>query len=223
MPTRHPPGPQRPHGFTLIEVMVALFIFAVMSGMAWQGIASVMRTRDVAQARTDRLMRLQTVMAQWEADLKGLADSGVVPGLDFEGPLVRLTRRQADGVQVVVWTLRSDGLHRWTAPAVTTSAALQEAWLRSLQLVGNDPADVLVMPGVQGWQLYTMHGSDTTWSNAQSSGDVMASATPASGSAGSGSSGGSGTRREALPKGVRLVVEPAGVGTITRDLRLVHP
>ena len=63
---------RRCHGFTLVEVLVALLILAVLSGMAWRGIDGMSKARDGSQAGIDRSLRLNTVVAQWEADLGAL-------------------------------------------------------------------------------------------------------------------------------------------------------
>jgi prepilin-type N-terminal cleavage/methylation domain-containing protein len=38
-------------GFTLVEVLVALAVMAVIAGMAWQGIDAMVRSRDAVSAR----------------------------------------------------------------------------------------------------------------------------------------------------------------------------
>lgn len=221
------PAPTR-RGFTLIEVMVALAIMALMAAMAWQGVSSLLRSRDIAQERMERLLRLQAVMGQWEADLQEVLDTGVVPGLQFDGATLRLTRQRPHGVEVVAWSLRGDRLQRWTAPVTARGPALQEAWFGSLQLLGNEAAQLRTLDGITGWQVYFWR--QNAWSNAQSSGDGVA--TPGTGTGGTGGSGtppGSGTAgattpREALPEGVRVVLRFAPGsgfdGSLTRDVRL---
>ena len=81
--------PSRSAGFTLIEVLVALFILALMSAMAWQGVDAIARSRESTQARMDRRLRLQTVLAQWEPDVHEVSDTQVVPGLNFDGATLR--------------------------------------------------------------------------------------------------------------------------------------
>jgi general secretion pathway protein J len=204
------PMHRRPaRGFTLVEVLVALFVMAVLSGMAWQGVDSMLRTRELTQAAIERTSRLNTVLAQWEQDLAALHDSGTVPALQFDGGSLRLTRRTDDGVQTVVWSVRDDAWWRWSAPATTRAEALQQQWLASQQLQGNEPGQLRLIDGATGWQVYFYRGN--AWSNAQSSGELASRAGAQPGAA----------QAEQLPTGVRLVIELPG-GALTRDL-LVPP
>lgn len=252
MPMRPPLPGSRPRsrlrGFTLIELLVALSIMAVMAAMAWQGVDAVVRSREITQAHMERLLRLQSVMSQWEIDLREVHDSQVVPGLNFDGATLRLTRRRPEGLQVVAWTLRGGTLWRWSSPAVTAMDALQEHWMRSYQLLGSEAGTLAMLHGVSQWQLYHYHQSSSSWSNAQSSGDLAGSApaaepattpgrqdgqSPDGGGAGAGAgSNNSATppvivNQEALPDGVRLLLQfgegGTAAGTLTRDIRLIHP
>ena len=83
----------RSRGFTLVEVLVALMIMAVLSTMAWQGIDGIVRARDISQAQLDRSLRLNTVIAQWDQDLAAVQDMATVPALAFDGANLRLVRR----------------------------------------------------------------------------------------------------------------------------------
>ena len=207
------------NGFTLVEVLVAMMIMAILAVMAWQGVDGIVRTRDASQARLEQTLRLNTVVAQWEQDLASLQDSNATPPLVFDGASVRLTRRAEHGLQLVVWSLvpglqsASPGgtLLRWAGPPVTGSAELQEQWMRSQQFQGQEPGQVRALDGVVQWQLYCFRGN--AWSNCQSSNDLA----PASASA-------SAPPRQALPSGVRLVLGFApgsGLnGNLTRDVAL---
>ena len=117
----------RSRGFTLVEVLVALMIMAVLSTMAWQGIDGIVRARDISQAQLDRSLRLNTVIAQWEQDLAAVQDVATVPALAFDGASLRLVRQVAGGAQLVVWTLQGTQWKRWTGPVVTRVGELQES------------------------------------------------------------------------------------------------
>ena len=67
-----------PHaGFTLVEVLVALLVMAVMAGMAWQGVDGIVRTRNATQVRLEQALRLNTVIAQWDQDLAAIQTTAV--------------------------------------------------------------------------------------------------------------------------------------------------
>jgi general secretion pathway protein J len=205
----------RMRGFTLVEVLVALVILALMAGMAWQGVDGIVRTRDASQKQLEQTLRLNTVLAQWQTDLAAVQDTGAVPPLVFDGATLRMTRSVPDGVQVVAWSMRPQGSanawERWAGPAVTGSAALQDSWFASQQLQGGEPGQLRTLEGLSRWQVYFFQGN--SWSNAQSTGNVAAPmpAAPASAAA----------PRQALPSGVRVVLSFApgsGLnGTLTRD------
>jgi general secretion pathway protein J len=195
----------RSRGFTLVEVLVALVIMATMAGLAWQGLDGVLRARDAGAGRLDRTTRLDTVITQWEQDLAALHDDPAVPALGFDGQTLRLTREAGAGVQLVAWSLREGVWRRWASPPTARQAELREHWLRSQQLLGNEPGQLRLFDGVADWQVYFYRGN--AWSNAQSSGDVAAEPATAAGV------------REQLPAGVRLVVDLGG-GALTRDVAL---
>jgi general secretion pathway protein J len=193
-------------GFTLIEVLVTVTLLALVAGMAWRGVDGIVRTKEIAETRLDHVLRLNTVLAQWEADLAALHDTQVVPALSFDGGSTRLTRRSEQGVQMVVWSLRGQQWHRWASAPVTRRSELQDAWMRSLQLLGGEPGDLLALPGVAQWQVYFWRNN--AWTHPQSSGDLSATD----------------PRAQALPQGVRLVLSlaPASglAGEVTRDIVL---
>lgn len=205
----------RSRGFTLVEVLVALVIMALMAGMAWQGVDGIVRTRDASQKQLEQTLRLNTVLAQWQTDLAAVQDTGAVPPLVFDGATLRMTRSVPDGIQVVVWSMRPQGTsnawERWASPAVTGSAALQDSWFTSQQLQGGEPGQLRALEGLSQWQVYFFQGN--SWSNAQSTGNLAAPAPAAPASAAA--------PRQALPSGVRVVLsfaEGSGLnGTLTRD------
>ena len=227
----------RRRGFTLVEVLVAVLIMAVVAAMGWQGVQGMVRARDIGAAASERTLRLSAVIGQWEQDLGAIYDSPMVPGIQFDGQSVRLVRRTDNGVQVVVWAVREGRWQRWPGPVVLRSAELRGSWFESQQLRGLEPGQLTVLSGVTGWQLYFWRGQG--WSNAQSTGDEVAvtetaaapaPAPPASGAsapadaasapAGGASAPGVTTRnRSLLPTGVRLLLD-LPEGRITRDVML---
>lgn len=218
-------------GFTLVEVLVALLLMAILATLAWQALDGVLRARDHSRLSIDRTVRLSTVLTQWEQDLLALRDTEVVPPLAFDGQTLRLTRRSEGGITLVAWSVRSGQWQRWTAGPFVGSGELQEGWLRSQQLQGTEPGTVQLTDGADTWQVYFARGG--LWSNAQSSANLVASpatvvvAPPSAAAAGSGATGAAGAAsapppqvlRAALPEAVRLLITLQGQ-TLTRDIAL---
>ena len=63
---------RRNRGFTLIEVLVALTIMAVMAMLTWRGIDGMVRAQDSTRRYTDDVLALQAGLAQWRADLDAM-------------------------------------------------------------------------------------------------------------------------------------------------------
>jgi general secretion pathway protein J len=240
------PSPQRhrAEGFTLVEVLVALFLMSLLAALSWQGLDSVLRSRDASRVAVDDAVRLATVLTQWEQDLLALHDSAAVPALDFDGQTLRLTRRTESGVALVAWAVRGGVWQRWMSPPYTRTNELQEVWLRNQQFLGNEAGQVELARGASDWQIYFYRGN--AWTNAQSTGDLqgagaalpnagVASAVAASPSASSASAAADGAAAvvagaasaparaaapvEQLPAAVRLVISLDGK-KLTRDIAL---
>lgn len=217
----------RTRGFTLVEVLVALLIMAVMAAMGWQGVDGMVRARDISQEASVRTLRLTTVLAQWEQDLASVVDTGgAVPTLACDGAALRLTRRAgagaSSGVQMVTWSLRGNQLLRWASPAVRQAGELQQAWMQSQQLLEQQDGQLTMLEGATDWQLYFFRGNG--WSNCQSSDDLAPAAAPPPPPAASGASAPAPAAppRALLPGGVRMVLT-LPQGTLTRDLVLMSP
>jgi general secretion pathway protein J len=131
---------------------------------------------------------------------------------------VRLTRRAEGGIALVAWSVRSGKWQRWVSPIFTRLADLQESWVASQGLLGNEPGQLTLAEGASEWQIYFHRGG--AWTNAQSTGDVVGAAaaaaavaaTPAPATAG-------GAPIEALPAAVRMVITLDGK-QLTRDIAL---
>lgn len=199
-------------GFTLIEVMVSMFILAVLAGAAWKGVDAISTARQVADDNLQGTLRLQSVMTQLDADMAQVYDTQVVKGFQFDGANLRFTRRAAGGVQVVVWSVRERKLLRWASPETTRVGDLQDHWRRASQLQGREPGTLVALNGVEQWQVYCFRSGSL--SNCQSSGNVA-----------SGSGEGSPNFvREQLPQAIRsqlILGEGSGAdGMLSRDIML---
>ncbi len=214
-------------GFTLIEVLVAIGILALMAVMSWRGLDGMTRSQAQTQQRMDEVQTLQTGLAQWSADLDALIAQPQFNAIEWDGLVLRLTRRSsaadADGLLVVGWTRRViDGTGywlRWQSPPVRSRAALTDAWQQAVLWAQNPgeearKREVTVTP-LDQWQIFYFRND--AWSNPQSSAGAVLPSIPVSGAAGTVVT----VSSQPIPDGVRLVLTlPPGQalsGTLTRD------
>ncbi len=124
-------------GFTLIEVMVAIMLMAVVSVIAWRGLDSVTRADQHLQASSEQTEALLRALNQMQRDIslrasvelnapkdnteqtKGLA-AVTVRSSDSKGfglEVIRSAPVAGGGLQRVRWWLKGDNLYRAAAPA----------------------------------------------------------------------------------------------------------
>ncbi len=215
---------QKQRGFTLIELLIAITLMAVLAGLSWLGLDSLMRSRDITQAQVDKTAVLQTVLAQWQADLNAVQPLPSLneAGVNWDGRTLRLTRRatawRADGADaglwVVAWTLRNNQWLRWQSAPVQTRAALQQAWTQA-ERWGQNPSsdDAAFETGLlplDAWQLTYFRGN--AWTNPLSSAGNSDINTPSSG-AQALTPQNTATNQGALPDAIRLQIDlPANTG-----------
>lgn len=164
-------------GFTLIELLVALSIMALMAVLSWRGLDGMARSQAQTSQRADQVLTLQAGLAQWKLDLDMMTQTPNVIPLDWDGRVLRLTRRTAasgDGLQVIAWTRRNDDggqWLRWQSPLVRTAGSWTESWDRASSWAQNASAvdrarEVRVSP-LEEWQIFYHRGG--AWSNPLSS------------------------------------------------------
>ncbi|MGC4061178.1 MAG: prepilin-type N-terminal cleavage/methylation domain-containing protein [Aquabacterium sp.] len=222
----------RQSGFTLIEVLVSLLILAVLSATAWKGMDAISTSRQVADGNLKQTLRLQAVMTQFEADMAQIMDTGVVPGMQFDGAHLRFTRRLGEGMAVVVWYQQRGFWLRWASPVTTRVGDMQKYWMSSYQLQGKEPGTLVALKGVEQWQVYCFRSG--SMGNCQSTGDVArtpATAVPMVGGkvvsqsiADANNARLAQAAREQMPNAVRcrlVLGEGSGfAGNLTRDVML---
>lgn len=155
---RRPLRPQA--GFTLIEVLVALALMALVSLMAWRGLASVSGARDRIEQQAEDVDAIVRTLGQLARDVE-LSYSG--PGFDpagqdaqaytsglrllrraSGGPVFEILRPDPDGNglwQRVQWQVRKDGLWRASGPSAARSP---------LPAAGDG---ILLLPGARAMKL----------------------------------------------------------------------
>ena len=208
-------GGTAPRGFTLIELLVAISVMALMAILSWRGLDGMVRAQESTRQRADEMLVLQAALGQWGTDLDALVSIANTTPLDWDGQVLRLTRRSSavpdEGALVVAWTRRNNNPGvgqwlRWQSPPVRTRADWRQAWEQAAQWA-RTPGDaerryeVTLLP-LDNWQIFYYRGG--AWSNPQSS-----TGTP------------TGDSTSTIPDGIRLQITlPPGqalTGQLTRD------
>jgi general secretion pathway protein J len=214
---------RRARGFTLVELLAALFALALLAALSWRGLDGMMRAQQATEARADEVLALQTGLAQWSVDLEAVIELPLQTPLEWNGRVLRLTRHNAvdpaGGALVVGWTRREGQWLRWQSAPLLTRADVDAAW-RLADQWSQTPVDSLRAQQVSiapldDWQIF-FYRCDS-WTNPQSSAAGQQSCGPGTG-AGTPPAAATGS---VLPDGVRVVLQlPAGraiSGTLVRD------
>lgn len=204
-------------GFTLVELLIAIALMALMAALSWRGLDGMTRAQTRLSQRSDDVFALQAGLAQWGTDLDALAEQPGTTNLLWDGRALRILRHgpatPGAGLRVVAWSHRNiDGIGqwlRWQSGPVTTRGDLQIAWKKAGDWSKN-PSDedrkreVRVI-ALDQWQLF--YYFNDAWSNPLSSG-VDSGQEKLIGS-------------PIIPKAIRLVLslppDQAISGTLTRD------
>ena len=148
-------------GFTMLEVLIALMVFALISMMAWQILHGAMENAAFTDKQTANLSQLQLTYSRLERDLtqmlpravngddRAFSLSGNALALTTQDNLASFGRPQEPDILRVTWQLDANTLWREVSPA--------------LDLASNTPGTrVPVLEHVKSWQWRMFDGG---WRN----------------------------------------------------------
>jgi general secretion pathway protein J len=94
--SRDASGGRAARGFTLVEMLVAVAIFAIASALAYGGLSALTRARSQLDAQNERLGRLQFAFGLIERDLRSAVARGVRDGYGSPLPPLIGTRERIE-------------------------------------------------------------------------------------------------------------------------------
>lgn len=123
-------------GFTLLEMLVAITLLAVMAVIGWRALDSMTRSRERLTDHDARLDALKVLYGQLQSDCEHLANADLLQASPVEvgaGQVLMVRDRREENQppmwQVLSYRLDGNALVRLAAPPVDSRAAVQSALL----------------------------------------------------------------------------------------------
>jgi general secretion pathway protein J len=158
-------------GFTLVELLVAISILAIVAVLGWRGLDSIVRSRTALTETLEQTRGLQLAFAQLQNDCINITPAATLMNrlpLQTAGKTLLMVRNvMADNqpirLQAVTYRIRDGVLTRWESPAVRDLGELDK-WLQFAQSNAPSSQEVMLQSGVDAINL-------RVWNNGWLDGD----------------------------------------------------
>ena len=198
-------------GFTLLELLVAMGIFAVIGAMALGGLNTVVDQTTIAREQMDRLSRLQRALRLMSGDFSNLTPRFVRDELGTAGEAPLLADGRLFGVELRLshggWPNPAGLPHRGTLQRVQyrldDDKLIREYWPVMDHVLGQEPRSEELLSGVNEFKLFYLDPQDewqTQWPPAQAASTVVGS----------------------RPRAVRIVLDLEDWGTVERLIEVTQ-
>jgi general secretion pathway protein J len=159
----------RQTGLTLIELLIAITILAVVAVLGWRGLDSIVRSRIALSAEMERTRGVQLAFAQLERDCSNIISPEMFPNrppVVAEQQRLVLIRKvfmenQPMRLQVVAYRVRNGVLSRRESRPTRDLGELETAWLINDESLIRE--EVALEAGVSAMTVRVWGGNATTW------------------------------------------------------------
>lgn len=138
-------------GFTLVELLIAISVLAIVAVLGWRGLDSIVRARVALNSDLEQTRGLQLAFAQMQSDAAQIAPTASIgnrTSLDVQSGRLTMVRtvfadNQPSRVQVVAYRIQNGVLMRRDSIPTRDLAQLDTAWTAALNDTDQTQAVVL--------------------------------------------------------------------------------
>lgn len=157
-------------GLTLIELLVAITVLAVVAVLGWRGLDSIVRARIALTENLEQTRGMQLTFAQLQSDCAQLAAPNVLANrvpLIVEPGMLRLVRTvfaddQPTRLQVVTYQLRDGRLTRRESAGTRDLGELDMLWQEAANATDSNDA-VLLQSGIAALDMRLWTSGKNIW------------------------------------------------------------
>lgn len=158
--------PARPRGFTLVELLVAISILAMVAVLGWRGLDGIVRARSSLTEQMEATRGMQLAFAQMQSDCEHIPVDGSLlgtrPYLLFDKDRLTLVRmvmveNEATRLEVVSYRVRDGVLLRRESSATRNLTELDVLW-KAATSDADPAAPVVLQTGITGINVQNWSG-----------------------------------------------------------------
>jgi general secretion pathway protein J len=157
---------RRAPGFTLVELLVAISILAMVAVLGWRGLDGIVRARVALTEQMEVTRGMQLAFAQMQSDCEHMADRDLLdkrPFLLAENDRMTLVRtsfveNEPMRLQVVAYRIRDGMLTRRESAGTRDLLQLDVLWKAAVS-DADTTAPVMLQTGVSGMLIQTWEGN----------------------------------------------------------------